>query len=339
LSAYYAALNRNKSNICVDLKNAAGQSILLKLLETADVVVENFRAGTMTAWGLDYETELRARFPRLIYCRITGFGTDGPMGGLPGYDATVQAYSGLMSVNGEADGDPVRIGVPLVDLHTAVQSFSGILLALVERGVSGQGQLVETTLLDSAVNLLHPHSATWLATGELPKRTGSAHPVIAPYDAFRTSRGLFFVSAGNNQQFGQLGEALGRPDLGADPRFVDNQARVRNVVELSELLSRLLSEKDPELLAADLLKRGVPAAPIRTVADALQSAQVRHRGMVVEQDGYRGVGIPVTMSRTPGSVRQAPRDKGADTTAVLTDLGYDESQIAAFLAGGAASQA
>jgi crotonobetainyl-CoA:carnitine CoA-transferase CaiB-like acyl-CoA transferase len=336
VSAYYRNLNRAKRNIVLDLASEPGREILETLLAGADVVVENFKAGTLARWGLA-DDELRGRFPRLVHCRITGFGTEGPLGGLPGYDAVLQAYGGLMSVNGEADGPPLRVGVPVVDMVTGILAFSGILLALRERDVSGLGQLVDLTLLDTVVSLLHPHSGAWLADGTPGRRHGSAHPSIAPYENFATADGLFFIGAGNDRQFAALAEVLGVPELAADPRFTSNAERVRNASALREILrSRIASWRRDEL-AGRLLARGVPASPVHGVADALTAPQVLHREMVIErEDGYRGVGIPIKLGRTPGEAGHSPHPPGADTRAVLAEAGYSEDQIEAFLAGGAA---
>lgn len=335
-SAYYRNLNRNKQNIVLDLSHDGGRELLGELLRDADVLVENFKAGTLARWGYP-DDELRARFPALIHCRVTGFGTDGPMGGMPGYDAVLQAYGGLMSVNGEADGGPLRVGVPVVDMVTGILAFSGVLLALNERNASGLGQLVDCALLDTAVSLLHPHSASWLADGGVRPRTGSAHPTIAPYDSFEAADGPLFIGVGNDRQFAAFTQLLGAPELADEPRFATNPDRVRNVDTLREALAPRVGAWQRAELATALLDKGIPASPVHDVSEALTSPQVRHRGLVVEQDGYRGVGTPVTLTRTPGEVRSAPRAPGADTRAVLRAAGLDEARIDAALASGAAS--
>lgn len=334
-SAYYQNLNRNKRNIVLDLSSPGGREILGTLLRGTDVLVENFKAGTLARWGLPDEV-LRERFPSLVHCRVTGFGTDGPMGGQPGYDAVLQAYGGLMSVNGEADGPPLRVGVPIVDMVTGILAFSGTLLALHERNTSGLGQLVDATLLDTAVSLLHPHSATWLADGEVRPRTGSAHPTIAPYDSFDAADGPLFICVGNDRQFAALAGVLGAPGLAAEERFATNPDRVRNVAALREVLAPLVAACGRAELTARLTESGVPAAPVHDVAEALRSPQVAHRGMAVERDGYRGLGTPVALTRTPGGFRSAPRPAGADTRTVLAEAGLSEERIEAALAAGEA---
>jgi crotonobetainyl-CoA:carnitine CoA-transferase CaiB-like acyl-CoA transferase len=320
-SAYFQAVNRNKRNIGLDLRSKADRALLVDLIASADIVIENFKAGTMSRWGLDYETYLAPQFPRLIYCQITGFGVDGPLGGLPGYDASLQAYGGLISVNGEADGDAVRIGVPIVDIVTGIYAFSGVLLALNERTRSGLGQLVDCTLLDSALSVMLPHASGWLGTGVLPVRTGGAHPGIAPYDTFPTRTGPMFIGAANDRQFATLCEVLGRPELNARPEYRDNATRLANVGTLRRDLSGLIRDWDAADLSRLLAAHGVAASPVNTIADALTSDQARYRGMVVEVGEYRGVGIPIKLSRTPGSVSSIPRERDADARSILADLG------------------
>ncbi|MDX6744842.1 CoA transferase [Actinocorallia sp. A-T 12471] len=333
-SAYFYGLNRNKRNISLDLADDAGRAVLTRLIGEADVVVENFKAGTMARWGLGYEDVLADRHPRLVYCRISGFGADGPMGGLPGYDAVLQAYGGLMSVNGYPDREPLRVGVPVVDVMTAHLAFSGVLLALHERAASGRGQLVDAALLDGVVSLLHPHSASWTADGRVPRRTGGAHPVLAPYQVFTTRSGDFFVSAANDRQFAALATVLGSPELATDPRFADNAGRITHINELVPLLAELIDAWDGAELTRRLIAAGVPAGPVNDVGTALTDPQVRHRGLYVDNDDYRGVGVPVRFGRSRTREPSAPRSRGADTAEVLRGLGYGEAEIARLAAAG-----
>ncbi|MET8406235.1 CoA transferase [Streptomyces sp900116325] len=332
-SAYFTGINRNKANICLDLSTPAGQAVLTDLLGQADVVVENFKAGTLARWGFTDE-QIRERWPRLIHCRITGFGTDGPMGGMPGYDAVAQAYSGLMSINGEPEGEPLRVGVPIADMVTGIYACTGILLALQARQRTGLGQLVDCNLVNTAVSLLHPHSPSYLMAGVDGKRTGSAHPTIAPYNSFEASDGAVFIGAGNDTQFRRLVTVLGAPDLGNDPRFATNRDRLTHRGALEDELRPRIATWERAALTRDLLALGVPATPIHTVGEALEDAHVRSQEMVVEVDGHRGTGIPIKLRGTPGSVRTAPRPKGADTLYVLAGLGYDAAQIDSLLAAG-----
>ncbi len=324
-SAYFTGVNRNKQNIVLDFGSDVGREALRRLLEDADVLVENFKAGTLAKWGFDDE-HLASQYPRLIHARITGFGVDGPMGGAPGYDAVLQAYGGLMSINGEEAGPPLRVGVPIVDMVTGIYAVTGILLALNERHFSGRGQLVDCTLLDTAVSLLHPHTATWFANGRVPGRIGSAHPTIAPYDTFECRNGIFFLAVGSDRQFRELVDVLGVPELADDERFATNADRVGHRDELRGVLEPVLSTWDREELGRRLLERGVPSSPVHDVGETLTDPQVRHRELVVELDGYTGVGLPVKLGRTPGSVRTPPRAPGADTVEVLGGLGLSEAR-------------
>lgn len=322
--AYYYGLNRNKTTIALDLKQPAAREIALRLLETADVVIENFLPGTMEKWGLGYDA-LAARFPKLIYCRVTGFGADGPLGGLPGYDAVVQAMSGLMSVNGE--GEPTRLGVPIVDMSTGLNATIGILLALQERARSGMGQYVESCLYDTAISLLMPHGVNWLSSGKEPKALGSAHPNIYPYDKFTAGGREIYLGVSNNPQFKRFAELLGRPELAADARFADNGGRSENRVALRKIIEDALQGRDLPTFAEALMAAGVPAGIVALVSEAFNHPHTLHRAMRIEQGSYRAAGIPVKLSRTPGSVRTPPKPKGADTRAVLENLGYDAAAI------------
>jgi crotonobetainyl-CoA:carnitine CoA-transferase CaiB-like acyl-CoA transferase len=333
-SSYFHGVNRSKQNICLDLSVVSGREVLRDLISTADVVVENFKFGTMQRWGLDYASHLAVRHPGLVYCRISGFGDDGPLGGMAGYDAALQSYGGLMSVNGEADGEPLRVGVPIVDIVAANLAFSGILLALLERGASQRGQCVEITLLDAVISILHPHSASWIETGSVPARTGGAHPAVAPYQVFRTPAGALFIGAANDRQFAALVDVLCRPDLATDSRFGTNRDRVANLVLLQDKLTELIGQFDVDELAEQLIARGVPASPLHDVAQALQSAQVAHRNLIVGAGAYRGIGVPIKLSRSRASPARPPAHKGQDTVEVLAGLGYTEATIAELRAQG-----
>jgi crotonobetainyl-CoA:carnitine CoA-transferase CaiB-like acyl-CoA transferase len=337
-SAYFTGVNRNKQNIVLDLGSDIGREALRRLLEDADVLVENFKAGTLAKWGF-HDDYLSQHCPRLIHARITGFGVDGPMGGAPGYDAVLQAYGGLMSINGEESGPPLRVGVPIVDMVTGIYAVTGILLALNERHFSGRGQLIDCALLDTAVSLLHPHTASWFANSQVPARTGSAHPTIAPYDTFECRNGIFFLAVGNDRQFRELVNVLGVPELADDPRFATNSDRVGHREELRGVLEPLLCSWDREELGRTLLKRGVPSSPVHDVGETLTDPQVLHRELVVKLDGYTGVGLPVKLSRTPGSVRTPPRAPGVDTVEVLHGLGFSDAQVDFVTGQGGASGA
>ena len=261
-AAYFGGLNRNKRGIALDLGAPAAREVLFRLLADADVLVENFLPGTMEKWGLGYE-ELAQRFPRLVYCSITGFGSDGPLGGLPGYDAVLQALCGLMSVNGFEETGPTRIGIPIVDLATGLQATITILLALAERGRSGLGQRTETTLFDTAFTLMHPHAANWLVSGTAPILTGNAHPNISPYDTYKTADGMLFLGVVNDAQFRRFCAVVGEEDLARDPRFTSNQSRLSNRAALRAAIDALLRSLELEPLCERLMAAGVPAGAVR----------------------------------------------------------------------------
>jgi crotonobetainyl-CoA:carnitine CoA-transferase CaiB-like acyl-CoA transferase len=335
-ASYFIGVNRNKDGVALDLAKPAAREVLFRLLADADVLVDNFKIGTLERWGLGYEAVLRHRFPRLIHCRISGFGADGPYGGYPGYDAVVQGMAGLMSINGEPDGEPVRIGVAVVDLATGMNATIAILMALVERARSGRGQFVEATLYDSAVALLHPHIANFLLDGKKPRRTGNAHSNIYPYDQFKTGTKRIFLGVGNDRQFERLCNEIGRPDLPGDPRFRGNSDRVANRAALRKALEAALAAIDGEALAIRLLEAGVPAGPVMEVPDVIAHPHTVHREMIVELDGYRGTGNPVRLSRTPAGLRSAPPRFGSATRKILAAAGYGAAEIDALVAAGVA---
>jgi crotonobetainyl-CoA:carnitine CoA-transferase CaiB-like acyl-CoA transferase len=254
---------------------------------------------------------LGERFPRLVHCRVSGFGADGPLGGLPGYDAAVQALTGLMSVNGEAEGGALRVGMPVVDMVTGMNAALGVLLALQERAASGRGQFVEAALYDSGLSLLHPHAANWFLDGRTPRRTGNAHPNIYPYDCLRTGTDPVFLAVGNDRQFALLCQELDAPALSRDPRFATAGARSVNRAELKAALEARMAVHDGARLAEALIQRGVPCAPVLSVPQALAHPHTAHRGMVVElPGGCRSIGSPIKLSRTPASYRYAPLTEG-----------------------------
>lgn len=312
-ASYFLGLNRNKRGMTMDLYDPVQRQALLKLLETADVLVENFKTGSMEKWGLGFDT-LHAKFPRLIHCRVSGFGADGPLGGLPGYDAAIQALTGLMSINGEKDdaphqGRPLRMGIPVVDVATGMSAALGILLALQERHTSGKGQFVESSLYDNGLALLHPHSANHLLDGRVPGRSGNAHPNIVPYDTFATGTEPIFLAVGNDGQFAKLVQTLGAPELATDPRFANNGQRNINRIALKALLEEKLSLFACKPLADQLIRAGVPCAPIQDLQSALSDPHTSHREMVVKIGEYTGVASPIKLSRTPASYRLPPPER------------------------------
>lgn len=335
-AAYYTAVNRGKQAIALDLAQPEAREVLLRLLEGADVLVENFLPGTLERWGLGYEQTLAARFPRLVYCSISGFGADGPLGGQPGYDAVLQALCGLMSVNGDVASGATRIGVPVVDHLAGYTALSGLLMALLARERSGRGQRVEATLFDAALSLLVPHAANWMCSGRTPGLLGSAHPNIAAYDRYRCVDGEIFLGVANDGQFRRFCEHLGLAALPADERFASNAARMKHRGELRERIEARLGNCTREALCRELMAIGVPVGAVHTVPEAFEQPHARHRGMVVERPGYRGVGLAVKLAGTPGTPGAAPPRFAEHSTALLAACGYGPEEAATLQASGAA---
>ena len=308
VASYFRGLNRNKIGMTLDFSTSAGRELLMGLLEGADVLIENFKTGTMERWGMGY-AELAKRFPRLVYCRVSGFGADGPLGGLAGYDAALQAQTGLMSVNGEVGGEPLRVGLPLIDMVTGLNAALGIMLALQERSRSGHGQFVESSLYDSGLSLLHPHAPNWFEGHKLPSLTGNAHPNIYPYDAFKTSSVPLFLAVGNDKQFQLLCKHLNAPGLAADERYATAGGRSVNRGPLRASLEAHFASLEGNALAQALMDIGVPCAPVLNVQQALEHPHTAHREMVVKiGDNYTGLGSPIKLSRTPATYRKPPPD-------------------------------
>jgi crotonobetainyl-CoA:carnitine CoA-transferase CaiB-like acyl-CoA transferase len=326
-ASYFIGVNRNKRSIALDLGQPAGREVLLQLVAGADVLVENFKPGSMERWGLGYAEVLSGRFPRLIHCRVSGFGADGPLGGLPGYDAILQAMTGLMSINGDPGAGATRMGTPVVDLATGLYAVIAILMALYERERSGRGQFLDMTLHDCGMALLHPQAANYFLDGKRPKPTGNPHPNLAPYEKYRTRTGEIFIAAGNDGQFRKLCELLGAPELAGDPRFLRNADRLANRAALIARFSAILAEADGQELCLRLLRAGLPAGPVLAVDEALGSAHTAARAMVSELGAYRGLGTPIKLSRTPGGTRAAPPRFAQHTDEVLAAHGFTPDQM------------
>lgn len=331
-ASYFQGLNRNKRGIAVDLSQDKGRELLLALLDDADVLLENFKTGTMERWGLGQD-ELSRRFPRLIHCRVSGFGSDGPMGGLPGYDAAIQALCGIMSVNGEKDGRPLRVGLPVVDMVTGLNATIGILMALNERAISGKGQFIETSLYDCGVSLLHPHLPNYYLSGKVAQPSGNAHPNICPYDTFETGSEPIFLAVGNNRQFTTLCKMIGRPDLPDDPRFASNSQRNQHRDTLKTLLETALADFDAIELSDRLIKAGVPCGAVRSIDQVIDDPHTRHREMVVDIGGYRGTGSPIKLSRTPASYLRAPPSFAQHSAEVMEERALDPKEYRTVLPG------
>ncbi|PRZ01530.1 crotonobetainyl-CoA:carnitine CoA-transferase CaiB-like acyl-CoA transferase [Jezberella montanilacus] len=305
IASYFIGVNRNKTGLTIDLSQQEGQDFVRSLLSDADIMIENFKPGTLEKWGMGYDV-LKEQFPGLIHCRISGFGGDGPLGGLPGYDACAQALCGLMSVNGEKDGEPTRVGLPVVDMVTGMNAALAILMAMNERHRSGLGQFLDITLFDSAISLLHPHAANFFGNGTIPGRSGNAHPNISPYETVNTRSGQLFLAVGNDRQFQILLKVINAEELANDVRFTTNQDRLKNRPALHTILEDKLSTHEAAEIAQTLLRAGVPAAPVMNVKEILEHPHTHHRNMVINEGAYRGLGSPIKLSRTPASLRKLP---------------------------------
>jgi crotonobetainyl-CoA:carnitine CoA-transferase CaiB-like acyl-CoA transferase len=337
-SAYFLSINRNKESITLDLKRPEARDVLDRLLATADVLVENFRPGTMDRRGLGYE-RVSAAHPRLVYCAISGFGQTGPRRDLPGYDAVVQAEGGLMSITGDADGPPYRLGVAISDIVAGIFASHGIVLALLARERTGRGQLVDIGMLDATAALLTYQAGIFFATGNSPGRLGNRHPTIAPYETFTASDGDFVIAVGNDEQWRRFCGAIGLDDLGRDARFGTNSARVTRYDELRPLLAARLLERPRAAWLGALTAAGVPCGSVRSVGEVLADPQLAARDMIAHLDhaaagAIRVLGIPIKLSSTPGVVRTPPPRLGEHTDAVLRDLGFPEEEIGRLRAAG-----
>ncbi len=333
-ASYFVGVNRNKKSVGLDLGKPAGREVLLRLLEGADVLVENFKPGSMEKWGLGYEAVLRERFPRLVHCRVSGFGADGPLGGFPGYDAVLQAMVGLMSINGTEDSGPTRLGTPIVDIATGLFSAIAILMALHERERSGQGQYCDMTLHDCGMALLHPHAANFFLNGKRPQATGNPHPNLAPYSKFTTRTCEIFVAAGNDPAFKKFCDFLGLDGMASDPRFATNGARVVNKPALTEALNARFADEDGHALTQRMLAAGLPAGPVLNVDEAMAAAHTLHRKMVTDIGDFRALGTPIKLSRTPGGAKTKPPRFNEHGASVLRARGFSDDEIAALARDG-----
>jgi len=333
-SAAFLVINRNKRDIALDLKQPEGVEALKRLVAGADVLIENFRTGTMESFGLGYDT-LAALNPGLVYCSISAFGRTGPRKDGAGYEALMQAFSGIMSITGEPGGPPVRCGISFLDLTTGIFSAFGIVSALHYRTRTGLGQRVDASLLETAVGLLNYHAEGFLLTGALPQALGSSHPSVVPYRNFRCQDGQWvFVAAANDRLWQRLAPALGLAALTEDPRFKSNPERVKNRKDLEAALEVAIGRHDREALLAMLEKAGVPATPVNTVDQVMKDAQTAARSMIERAHHPRlgdipVIGTPVKFSRMRAGVRSAAPLHGQHTDEVLAEHGYDTAAIAA----------
>lgn len=336
-SAYYLSCNRNKRSMVLDLSTEQGRSVLLRLARQSDVLVENFKLGTMERWGVGYEAVLRQENPGLVYCNISGFGRTGPYAHLPGYDFLAQAMGGLMSITGPPGGPSTKVGVAVSDLTTGMMAAFSILAALRHRDQSGVGQRVDISLLETQIAWLANIASAHFVTGRVPQWQGNAHASIVPYQTFCARDREMVLAVGNDGQFQKLCDLLERPDLAVDPRFATNPARVAHRAELVDILSGLLSQADVDHWVALCWERGVPAGPINSLDRVFTDPQVLHREMLQEiahptAGTVKQVGIPVKLSETPGEILRHPPLRGEHSREVLAELGYPDSKIEAILA-------
>jgi len=330
-SAYFLSINRNKESVTLDFKQPGGRAALGKLLDRADVLVENFRPGTLDRLGLGYDT-IKTTHPRAVYCSISGFGQTGPRRHQAGYDAVMQAEGGLMSVTGAADGPAFRVGVAIADLVAGLLAAQGIVLALYSRDRTGRGQHVDVGMLDGVVSLLTYHASMHLTTATMSQRVGNRHATIAPYDTFSAADGEIFLAVGNDDQFRRFCEVTGLQTLLAEERFATNPARVVHHSELRERLVPVLRQESRAHWNEVLGRAGVPCGAVRDVPDALSDPQLLARNMIEAVEHatagtLKVLGVPIKLSETPGSVRTAPPTLGQHTTQVLADLGITLDEI------------
>src|SRR5713226_8568322 len=325
-SATFMALNRNKKSLALDLKSPGGLEILQRLVRRADVFVQSLRPGVVTSLGLDF-TGATAINPRLVYCSVTAYGTRGPLADRPGYDPLMQAFGGLMSINGHPGQEPARVGTSIVDMGTGMWAALGVVAALRQRDATGRAVEVTTALFETALMWMSYHAMGYLASGEVPQPQGSGTAMIAPYQAFPTADGFAMVGAASDALFARLAAALGCPELAADERFKDNPSRVSNRAALVETLSKRTRERKAAELVETLRASGVPAAPILTVDQMLEEPQTRDSGVLVRAShprlpDYRSIGLPLTWDGVRPAVRRVPPLLGEHSSDVLTWLGY-----------------
>jgi crotonobetainyl-CoA:carnitine CoA-transferase CaiB-like acyl-CoA transferase len=330
----YLSMNRNKRNMTLNLKTSEAQDILKKLVARADVLIENFRTGTMESFGLGYDV-LQPINPRLIYCAVSVFGRSGPYKDKAGYEALMQAFSGVMSITGEPDGPPLRCGVSFLDLGTGMMAAYGVMNALFHRERTGQGQKLEVSLFETALSLMSYHAVGYLLEGQVPQRQGSGHPMIVPYQVFQAQDGEIFIVGSNQRLWIRLCQMLGREDLLQDPRFASNKERVKHRHVLVPILQGETQKYPTAVLNEMLDKASVPCAPVNTLDNVLTDPQTQAREMIVDIPhplipDLRLLGLPIKLSKTPGDVRLPPPLKGQHTEEVLIGMGYSIADINAF---------
>ncbi|MBO1114157.1 CaiB/BaiF CoA transferase family protein [Bordetella petrii] len=343
VSAPFMILNRNKRGIALNLKTEQGREILLRMVRDADVLTENYRRGTLEKLGLGYDL-LSGINPGLIYCAVSGYGRDGPYGDKAGFDLIAQGFAGLMSITGEPEGAPVKTGNSIADINAGILATVGILAAYAHKQKTGRGQVVETSLMEAALQQTYWHAATYFATGVSPGPTGSAHLLTAPYQAFETQDGWINIGGANQANWERIAQVLGHPEWCADPRFNNNKARMQNLDSLTAAMSGVLRQHGRDHWLAAFDAAGVPAGPVHDIGQALTHPQVLARNMVVElrhpQAGpTRALGCPIHFSETPAQVRRPAPMLGEHTRELLGEYGYSPAQIDGFASAGVVQDA
>ena len=331
-SAYFHGANRGKYSVCIDMASQPGQQLICQLVEKSDVLIENFKVGGLNKFGLDYAS-LKSINPKLVYCSITGFGQTGPYSERAGYDFMIQAMGGLMSVTGESDGEPMKVGVALADVMTGLYAANAIQAALIHQLRSGKGQYIDLALLDVQVATLANQAMNYLASGNNPTRLGNAHPNIVPYQAFQTADGYMILAVGNDSQFVRFCELAGRDDLATDERFQKNSNRVKNRDALIPGLINILKTQTTDWWLEQLNQKGIPCGPIANLDQVFDNPQVQHRGMQLELDHptagkVPSVANPINLSKSPIRYDKAPPLLGQHTGKILNELlGLDMRQV------------
>ncbi|SDF20758.1 CaiB/BaiF CoA transferase family protein [Sporolituus thermophilus] len=336
-SAYFMSLNRNKRSMTLNLKHSEARELFKEMVKKADVVLENYRPGTMEKFGLGYD-DLKKINPRIIYAACSGFGHSGPYMDKPAYDVIVQAMGGIMSITGQENGEPTRVGASIGDITAGLFTMIGVMMALYHRSITGEGQKVDVGMLDCQVAILENAIARYLTSGIVPKPLGNRHPSITPFEAFTAKDGYVIVGAGNDRLWEKLCNLIGRPDLVADERFVTNAKRTQNVKELKVILDDVFSAKTVDEWLKELEEAGIPCGPINTIDRVINDPQVQAREMIVETDHpvagkIKMAGVPIKMSATPGAVERPAPLLGQHTEEILAEvLGLSAEEVAALRA-------
>ncbi len=323
-AAYFHSANRGKQSVCIDMSKTEGQALIRELAKQSDVLIENFKVGGLKKYGLDYDS-LKSINPKLVYCSITGFGQTGPYAERAGYDFMIQAMGGMMSVTGDTDGEPMKIGVALADVLTGLYAANAIQAALIHQLKTGEGQYIDMALLDVQVATLANQAMNYLATGKNPQRLGNAHPNIVPYQAFETADGFMILAIGNDAQFQRFCELAHKPQLAEDERFKQNSSRVKHREILVPLIVDIMVSKATDTWLDELNQRGIPCGPIANIDQVFDNPQVQYRGMRLELDHptagkVPSVANPINLSETPISYHKAPPTLGQHTEQVLSEL-------------------